>query len=114
MGYQLVTVTYQSYITINMTCTGRPVVVSFHATHANMNSGANRSVYLRALMDGSLVGNEIGVFSLWLNGGTADTRDGGTYIVTPSPGVRSFVFQAAANNNSSCAVLAAQLAVFEI
>jgi hypothetical protein len=114
MGFQLLTTTYQNYMTISMTCSGRPVVVSFDATHENLNSGANRAVYLQSMMDGVRVGNEIGVFSLWLSGGSASSRDGGTFIVTPSPGVRSFTFQASASANSSCSISAAQLAIFEI
>lgn len=115
MGYQLLTTTYQSYITVSMTCTGRPVVVAFSAIHANMNSGANREVSLRAQLDGVTVGYELGgLFSVLLSGAAAATSDGATFIITPSAGTRSFTFQARANNNSSCAVYAGQLSVFEI
>jgi hypothetical protein len=115
MGYQLLTTTYQSYITVSMTCTGRPVVVAFSAIHANMNSGANRDVSLRAQLDGVTVGYELGgLFSVLLSGAAAATSDGATFIVTPSAGTRSFTFQARANANSSCAAYAAQLSVFEV
>jgi hypothetical protein len=111
----LLTTTYENFVSFNLVCTGRPVLVNFSITFNNSNSGANRQVKVKANLDGTIIGHEItDLTALLISGSSSVATSAHSFIVTPSAGTRSFTLQVAASANSSCGLNRASMTAVEL
>jgi hypothetical protein len=111
----LLTTTYENFVSFNLACTGRPVLVNFSITFNNSNSGANRQVKVKANLDGTIIGHEItDLTALLISGSASVATSAHSFIVTPSAGTRSFTLQVAASANSSCGLNRASMTAVEL
>jgi hypothetical protein len=99
-------------ISVTLTCSGGPVIVTYNASYQNSASGANRTSSFRARQDNTPIG--IGATSVWVELTGANEFVSETMLVTPAAGSRTFTFHAQASINSACTLLAASLQVYEI
>jgi len=107
----ILTVSWTTYITVTITCSGRPVFVSWNALYTNANSGAMRTVGFRAQLDGVSIGlspSAINIPNL-----EVDFKSEGI-LVTPTAGSRTFTFQSICNTASACVLNSASLTIYEI
>lgn len=106
---------YASYISFNITATGRPALVNWSVTYSNGNSGANRTVNARAQMDGITIGYEAqNLYCPLLIGGGTPMTSAHSFIVTPTAGTRNFTLQALASGASSVFLTYGCLTVTEL
>jgi hypothetical protein len=110
--YSVMNPAYQTYVTVNLTCTGRPVVVNYSITYYDGNSGGSRTVSVKAALDGTTIGVENGFLSSPF--GLAAFTSAHSFLVTPAAGSRSFTLQAAAGTASATIIQAVELVVYEL
>jgi hypothetical protein len=110
--YAVMNPSYQTYVTVNLTCTGRPVVVNYSITYYDGSSGANRTVGVRAALDGTTIGVDNDFLSSPF--GLAAFTSAHSFIVTPTAGSRSFTLQARAATASASIIQAVELVVYEL
>lgn len=108
----VIATSYTNYITIVLTCSGRPVSVSWNAWWNNAASGANRTVGFRAALDGTIIGTNPAQIFAPLTGSFEQNSE--SILVTPAAGSRTFTFQAQCSTASACVIQAATLNVFEV
>jgi hypothetical protein len=109
----VLTVGFLTYITINLTNTGRPVLLNVGIVYTNANSGANREVSYQVLMDATTILAPGSHSSPLLSAGSVFGA-ANSVIVTPASGARAFTLQVQANNASSCRLQYATMTVVEL
>lgn len=108
-----VLVSMATYITINITSTGRPLLINASIRYVNANSGANREVQFRVQNDGTTVLDPGLYTSPILSSGSIFSASA-SCIITPTAGARSITLQVGCPSASSCTLPHATLTVVEL
>ena len=108
-----VLVSMATYITINITSTGRPLLINASIRYVNANSGANREVQFRVQNDGTTVLDPGLYTSPILSSGSIFSASA-SCIITPAAGARSITLQVGCTSASSCTLPHATLTVAEL
>jgi hypothetical protein len=104
---------FNTYITVNVTSTGRPMLITASMAYVNANSGANRDAGFRVQRDGVTVLAPTTFSSPLLSSGSVFSA-ASSCIITPTAGSRSITFQAFCGSASSCTLPYATLTVVEL
>ena len=108
-----VLVSMATYITINITATGRPMLIMASIKYTNANSGANRDVSFQVQNDGVNVLAPGTFTSPQLTSGSVFMAAAST-IITPTAGARSITLQVGCTSASSCTLPYASLVILEL